>query len=152
MNKAKQSGFTIVELLVVIVIIGILATIGFVTFANAQNRAKKSEVESTMAQTKAKLGEYYASFNTYPDSMATLVAYMDATNNGATADKLDGTTIPSGTITYAADDDAGSGSCTITDADSNGEPEAGTCTTFSLVGVSTYWGGTSPTDDLTVTP
>lgn len=152
MNKAKQSGFTIVELLVVIVIIGILATIGFVTFANAQNRAKKSEVESTLAQTKAKLGEYFATYNTYPDSMATVQSYLSATGNEATVDKLDGTTIPSGTITYAADDDAGSGSCTITDADSDGEPEAGTCTTFTLTGVASYWGDTAPADNIVVTP
>lgn len=151
MNKAKQSGFTIVELLVVIVIIGILATIGFVTFANAQNRAKKSEVESTLAQTKAKLGEYYATFNTYPDSMATVQAYLTATNNDATVDKLDGTTIPAGTITYAATDDAG-GACTITDADADGEPEGGTCTTFTLTGLATYWGDTAPADNIVVTP
>lgn len=152
MNKAKQSGFTIVELLVVIVIIGILATIGFVTFANAQNQAKQSEVESTMAQAKSKLGEYYATFNTYPADETALVAYLNGTNNSTVATKmgdLGGTDV----IAYAATQGDGSTACTVTatDADSDGVPEtaSGDCETFTLTGTASYWGGST---NLVVTP
>lgn len=40
----KKGGFTIVELLIVIVVIGILATIGVVTYGNAQDRARAGTV------------------------------------------------------------------------------------------------------------
>ena len=41
--KQRQSGFTIVELLIVIVIIGILATLVIVTFSGVQQKARDSE-------------------------------------------------------------------------------------------------------------
>ena len=44
--KQKQSGFTIVELLIVIVVIAILAAITIVAFNGVQDRAKKSAMET----------------------------------------------------------------------------------------------------------
>ncbi len=42
-NKTNQKGFTIVELLIVIVVIGILAAISIVAYNGIQNRAKASQ-------------------------------------------------------------------------------------------------------------
>lgn len=80
--KLNRKGFTIVELLIVIVIIGILATIGFVAFSGAQNKAKKSKAESTVAQVKSKLGEYYAVNNTYPADKAAVSAFLSSADGG----------------------------------------------------------------------
>lgn len=44
--KNKQQGFTIVELLIVIVVIGILTTITVISFKGVQNRAYDSSVQS----------------------------------------------------------------------------------------------------------
>jgi prepilin-type N-terminal cleavage/methylation domain-containing protein len=41
-QQRKDSGFTIVELLIVIVVIAILATISIVAYTGIQNRAKTS--------------------------------------------------------------------------------------------------------------
>lgn len=54
MIKKKQTGFTIVELLIVIVIIGILATITVVAYNGIQQRAKNQQASSDLANlTKA---------------------------------------------------------------------------------------------------
>ena len=45
----KQTGFTIVELLIVIVVIGILAAITIVAFNGVQNRANDAAVKSNLA-------------------------------------------------------------------------------------------------------
>ena len=46
--KQKQYGFTIVELLIVIVVIAILAAITIVAFTNLQRRAVNSAVTSDL--------------------------------------------------------------------------------------------------------
>lgn len=49
MVKKKQNGFTIVELLIVIVIIGILAAITAVAYNGIQERAKVSRANNDLA-------------------------------------------------------------------------------------------------------
>lgn len=51
----KQSGFTIVELLIVVVVIAILAAITIVAYNGIQNRAKESVLKSDIAQAIRKL-------------------------------------------------------------------------------------------------
>lgn len=58
---AKQkSGFTIVELLIVIVVIGILAAITIVAFNGVQNRANDAAVQSDLRSAGMKVNEYIA--------------------------------------------------------------------------------------------
>lgn len=47
--RVKQTGFTIVELLIVIVVIGILAAITIVAFNGVQDRAKASRANSDLS-------------------------------------------------------------------------------------------------------
>jgi prepilin-type N-terminal cleavage/methylation domain-containing protein len=49
-NTIKQKGFTIVELLIVIVVIAILAAITIVAYNGIQNRANDSSVQSDLRQ------------------------------------------------------------------------------------------------------
>ncbi len=53
--KRTNSGFTIVELLIVIVVIAVLATITIVAYNGIQARARISSVSSALAQTKKKI-------------------------------------------------------------------------------------------------
>ncbi len=68
----KQSGFTIVELLIVIVIIGILAALVIVAYTGIQNRARAVQYK-TDVQTIVKKAEAYAAASTtnaYPITTA----------------------------------------------------------------------------------
>lgn len=54
-NQFKRSGFTIVELLIVIVVIGILAAITIVAFNGVQERANTTAVKSDLSAIKKKM-------------------------------------------------------------------------------------------------
>lgn len=62
----KDSGFTIVELLIVIVVIGILAAITIVAYNGISNRAKTTSAQSTAAGIAKKLEAYNAEKGSYP--------------------------------------------------------------------------------------
>jgi prepilin-type N-terminal cleavage/methylation domain-containing protein len=64
--KQRQSGFTIVELLIVIVIIGILATLVIVTFSGVQQKARDTERKTDINAVQKQLEAFYASKGYYP--------------------------------------------------------------------------------------
>lgn len=64
--KNKQSGFTLVELLIVIVVIGILAALVITTFAGVQQRARNSERQTDINAIAGQLEAYYATSGSYP--------------------------------------------------------------------------------------
>lgn len=61
-----MSGFTIVELLIVIVVIAILATISIVAYTGIQNRAAQAAILSEATQWKKLLQAYKAANGGYP--------------------------------------------------------------------------------------
>ncbi|OYW42869.1 hypothetical protein B7Z28_01180 [Candidatus Saccharibacteria bacterium 32-45-3] len=71
-SSVKQhSGFTIVELLIVIVVIGILATITVVAYNGVKNRAWASSLNSTLTQASKKIQLWHAdNGSTYPATIA----------------------------------------------------------------------------------
>ena len=73
--KRKQSGFTIVELLIVIVVIGILAALVVTTFAGIQRKARNTERETDIKAIHGQLEAFFAQENRYP----TLDELNDAT-------------------------------------------------------------------------
>lgn len=50
MQWAKQKGFTVVELLIVIVVIGILATLTIIAYSGVQNQARVSKASNDIAE------------------------------------------------------------------------------------------------------
>jgi prepilin-type N-terminal cleavage/methylation domain-containing protein len=76
-----QTGFTIVELLVVIVVIGILAAITIIAYNGIQARAQASAVSSALDQTNRKLALYLVDNSAYPPDLAT----AGINNSGATS-------------------------------------------------------------------
>lgn len=67
-HNSKSSGFTIVELLIVIVIIAILATIVIVAYNGVQNRAKDAALADEIQKLQSAVEQYNAINGTYPMS------------------------------------------------------------------------------------
>lgn len=62
----KQQGFTIVELLIVIVVIGILAALVITTFTGIQQKARNTERETDIKAIHGQVEAYYAQNGRYP--------------------------------------------------------------------------------------
>lgn len=78
--KKIQSGFTIIELLIVIAIIGILAGLVLNNFQGAQAKARDVQRKTRMNSIYSKLEEYYNNNGGYPDGLlsTTVLPGMDA--------------------------------------------------------------------------
>ena len=61
----KSSGFSLIELLVVIAIIGILSTVGVVTYSNYVKGTKRTAAESAMQQISLAQTEEYSNSGEY---------------------------------------------------------------------------------------
>lgn len=66
MLKNNQKGFTIIELLVVIVIIGILIALALPNLFAAQARGRDSDRKNELKNLKQKLETHYSDNNAYP--------------------------------------------------------------------------------------
>jgi prepilin-type N-terminal cleavage/methylation domain-containing protein len=64
--KGKSKGFTIVELLIVIVVIGILATLVIVTFTGIQQKARNSQRQTDINALDSHVEAFYAQNGAYP--------------------------------------------------------------------------------------
>ncbi len=81
MNKTQGRGFTITELLVVLVVIGVLVTITIFGFGAWRTRTAKTEVKSELTHIQTAIKNYRNFNNTYP---AALSAIPYVTKNGIT--------------------------------------------------------------------
>ncbi|MNQ27533.1 Type II secretion system protein G precursor [compost metagenome] len=93
-NKQK-TGFTIVELLIVIVIIGILAAITIVAYNGIQQRANNSSTITAVNQTVKAISSYIATNNTYPSTGALCLVPSTTCTAGGTAIAVSQSTIDS---------------------------------------------------------
>lgn len=104
----KQQGFTIIELLVVIVIIGILVALLLPNLFSAQQRARDTERKNDLKTIQQQLEAYYSDNNFYPGAATELVTdgYMDELPDPPQDDTYDYAPTADGTTacTTAAED------------------------------------------------
>lgn len=66
MIKRAQRGFTLIELMIVVAIIGILAAVAIPQYQDYTMRAKLSNVAAAVAPIELAMAEYYQSNGTFP--------------------------------------------------------------------------------------
>jgi type IV pilus assembly protein PilA len=70
MRMRKQKGFTLIELMIVVAIIGILAAIAIPQFASYRKRAHDSAAKSALKNLATTQEAYYADFQRYAETIA----------------------------------------------------------------------------------
>lgn len=69
----KKKGFTLIELIIVITIIGILVGLGLPQFKNATKRTREAALKENLFLMRKLINQYYVDKGQYPQSLQTLV-------------------------------------------------------------------------------
>lgn len=77
-----QKGFTLVELLIVVIILAILAAIVVPQFAASTDDAKISSLDTTLSNMRAAIDLYYQQHASYPGSTTAVTTYACAGTKG----------------------------------------------------------------------
>jgi len=99
MSKQVQKGFTLIELMIVVAIIGILAAIAIPAYQNYTIRAQVTEGLSLAAGWKTSVAEFYNQYGTWPTGYSSTGSSTTIVAAGSTTGKyVTGITVTGGAI------------------------------------------------------
>ena len=134
----RARGFTLIELMVVVVIVGILAAITYPAYQEQVRKSKRSDAKNSLADLASRQQQYFADNKTYADTLAKLGWTGTASREGYyTIDSpISTTTAVSGGVTYHI-------AYTLTARGTGAQASDTKCATFSLTsaGKKTSTGG-----------
>lgn len=134
MGKHRQSGFTLIEIMIVVAIIGILASIAYPSYQEYVLRGNRVEGMALLNDAAARQERYYAQNNTYADTVAKL-GIPARSNNGLYTLAISDTTASTYTLTAAP----GGAQVKDTKCGTLGLNQAGTKTKTGTAALSDCW-------------
>src|SRR6202162_6708651 len=81
-RRSNQDGFTLIEIMVVILILGLLATIVVQSLKGATDKAKRTKAQADISEIKTALDRYYLDNGYYPTSDQGLTSLVSAPTRG----------------------------------------------------------------------
>ena len=74
LSQWVAKGFTLIELMIVMALIVVLASIGLAMHQNSQTRAREAVLKEDLFRLRDAIDQYYADKNMYPQSLESLVS------------------------------------------------------------------------------
>lgn len=126
MQYAHSQGFTLLELLIVVAIMGVLASVALPAYQNSVLRSGRAEAKSELLQVASDQERYFSNFNTYVNDATPLITPIVAGRDVTTQNAL----------YIISVDVCGAGipmtTCFLATATADGDQTADACTTLTV--------------------